>query len=256
VDLTDVRRCPPAPRTPLRTAAGPLLAPLDREIIELVWSDGGYPSRDAYLDTHWRTPMRHMVRSVDGAMHDPGRAAAQVHADAEDFVSRVAGREGLCVCALDTELLGEWWREGVDWLRAVLECCAERGVEVVPLSEAVERVDAVPAGELPPTSWGQPRDLSTWSGPGAGGLVWAQRKAELRALAPGARPGERALRELLALQSSDWAFLVTRGTAGPYPRERFAGHLAAFEAALGDVEADPALRHLAPRLPLFSRALT
>ena len=36
-----------------------------------------------------------------------------------------------------------------------------------------------------------------------------------------ARPaGPRALRELLALQASDWAFLVTRELAGPYARER------------------------------------
>ena len=26
---------------------------------------------------------------------------------------------GVCVCALDTELLGHWWYEGVEWLAAV-----------------------------------------------------------------------------------------------------------------------------------------
>jgi len=34
------------------------------------------------------------------------------------------------------------------------------------------------------------------------------------------------------LQSSDWAFQVTRELAGSYPRERAAGHRAALEAAL------------------------
>jgi 1,4-alpha-glucan branching enzyme len=238
-------------RAPLRTQAGPLLAPLDREIVELVWGRDGYPARGAYLDTHWRTPMRHMAWSVGGGVYDAARAAAQVRADASSFVDRVAARDGLCVCALDTELLGDWWREGVQWLSAVLECCDERGVELVPLEEAVERHPSQPAGDLPTTSWGQPRDLSTWSGPRAGELAWRQREAELRALAPGARPCERALRELLALQSSDWAFLITRDTAGPYPRERFEGHLAAFESALADPGADPPLRNLAPQLPLL-----
>jgi 1,4-alpha-glucan branching enzyme len=57
------------------------------------------------------------------------------------------------------------------------------------------------------------------------------------------------VRELLALQASDWAFLVARGTAGPYPRERFAGHLAALHAALGaPAAAGPGLRSLAPHL--------
>jgi 1,4-alpha-glucan branching enzyme len=58
----------------------------------------------------------------------------------------------------------------------------------------------------------------------------------------------RALRELLALQSSDWAFLLTHNTAGDYPRERFEAHWAAFEQALGG-ELEPSLRNLAPYLP-------
>jgi 1,4-alpha-glucan branching enzyme len=246
VDLTDAR---PELRAPLRSEAGPLLAPLDRAIVELVWSPAGYPSRGAYLDTHNRTPMRHCAWSVDGSLYEPERAAAQVRADADDFVSHLERRDGLVVCAIDTELLGDWWREGVDWLRAVLERCAERGIEVLPLAAAAERVEAVPAGDLGVTSWGEGRDLRTWSGPNAGGLAWEQRSAELRALAPGAgAPGPRALRELLALQASDWAFLLTRATAGPYPRERFDGHRAAFDAALADPAMDAQLRNLAPRL--------
>ncbi len=49
---------------------------------------------------------------------------------------------------------------------------------------------------------------------------------------PGGAPTPRALRELLLLQSSDWAFQVARDLAGDYPRERAAGHLAALAAAL------------------------
>jgi len=78
-------------------------------------------------------------------------------------------------------------------------------------------------------------------------LAWAARSAELDVLAA-APAGERAVRELLALQSSDWAFLVTRDTAGAYPRERFDGHLVQLRAALADPGAEPALRNLAPHL--------
>jgi 1,4-alpha-glucan branching enzyme len=59
---------------------------------------------------------------------------------------------------------------------------------------------------------------------------------------------ERALRELLALQSSDWAFLITHDTAGDYPRERFESHHMAFEQALNGELAGP-LRNLAPHMP-------
>ena len=40
------------------------------------------------------------------------------------------------------------------------------------------------------------------------------------------------MRELLALQSSDWAFVVSEELAEPYGRERAAAHLAALDAAL------------------------
>jgi 1,4-alpha-glucan branching enzyme len=87
----------------------------------------------------------------------------------------------------------------------------------------------------PPTSWGKGRDLRTWS---RSELAWAQRAAELTA------PAEpRALRELLALQSSDWAFLLDAKTAGDYPRERFDSHLQALAE-----ETAPELRNLAPHL--------
>ena len=58
------------------------------------------------------------------------------------------------------------------------------------------------------------------------------------------------MRELLALQSSDWAFMVTRGLAGDYPRQRASDHAAALDRALrtpiGSAEAN--LRNLAPQL--------
>ena len=50
----------------------------------------------------------------------------------------------------------------------------------------------------------------------------------------GGHPRPRALRELLALQASDWAFGVTHETAGPYSHERADGHAAELERALAD----------------------
>jgi 1,4-alpha-glucan branching enzyme len=67
---------------------------------------------------------------------------------------------------------------------------------------------------------------------------------------------ERAARELLALQASDWAFMVTRELAGDYPMRRAGEHLAGHDAALaalsGAPEVAPGLRHLAPDLDLAS----
>jgi 1,4-alpha-glucan branching enzyme len=78
-------------------------------------------------------------------------------------------------------------------------------------------------------------------------MAFAARDAELRVVAAAARADERAVRELLALQSSDWAFMVTRDLAEPYGRERAAGHAAALDAALrAPGRSDPRLRALAP----------
>ena len=253
VDLTDVLgRGATAQLRPLRSPAGPLLVPIDRSVLELVWSDGGYPARGEYRDTHRLTAHAHQPWAVDGSPYDPVRAQARVLADAEDFVARAAARVrggGLCVVALDTELLGLHWHEGVRWLAAVLGAAHGAGLRIAPLDDLLGELAPAPAPVLPVTSWGTPRDLSTWSAPRAGGLAWRARAAELSALAAASEVPDRALRELLALQASDWAFLVSHGTAGPYPAERAAGHAAAFAAALARPDAyAPALRNLAPHL--------
>ena len=82
-------------------------------------------------------------------------------------------------------------------------------------------------------------------------LAWAARAAELRSLlAAGPDVGDPgAVRELLALQSSDWAFL-----ASSHPRmcattraSAPTAHLAALDAALASPgTTEPDLRALAP----------
>jgi 1,4-alpha-glucan branching enzyme len=245
VDLTDVfGRGDARHLRPLGTEAGPILVPIDREVIELVWHDQGYPSHGVYRDYHHHTTHHHKPWANDGSVYDRERALEQARADARAFVAhareRVA-RGGLCVCALDTELLGHWWYEGIDWLRFVVE---EAGDLLVHLDDALD--DTTPApGELPVTTWGTPRDLSTWSGPAVADMAFDARAAELRVVASGGAAGTRALRELLALQASDWAFLAAREAAGPYARERHEGHLAAFEAALAAGDDGP-VRNIAP----------
>ncbi|MDX6708139.1 MAG: 1,4-alpha-glucan branching enzyme [Solirubrobacteraceae bacterium] len=250
VDLTDVLE-PAAHLRPLRSPAGPTLVPIDRQTIELVWSDGGYPCDPAYRDYHAFTQHRHRAWSNDGAPYDPQRAGTAARRHAADFVTRVSERVacgGLAVFAVDTELLGDWWHEGPLWLAAVVEQAAAQGLALAHLDDALERHEPVPApSDLPVTSWGAPRNLATWSAPPVTAMAWDARDAELRAVAAGADVDERAARELLALQSSDWAFLVSRDLAAPYGRERAAGHRAAFDAALRQPGVqDPALRNLAP----------
>ena len=243
---------------PLATEDGPVLWPIDRETIALVWGEGGYPGRSPYRDYHRYTTHRHRVWRIDGGAYDRAAALAQVADDARDFVARVRARVGgggVCVCALDTELLGHWWYEGVRWLGAVLAQARAQGLALTTLDDALATHDTVCAPSPSPhaTSWGEGGDLRTWSGPAVAQFAWRARSAERALAARRGRPPARALRELLALQSSDWAFLHHRELSGDYSEQRAAGHAAALAAALQDAErVQPRLRGLAPDLAGWS----
>ncbi len=236
------------------TDDGPVLWPLDRWAIALVWGEEGYPSAAGYRDYHALTDHHHRVWRNDGAAYDPVAARALAAEHARDFVGRVADRlagGGVCVCALDTELLGHWWYEGPWWLAEVIEEAARQGLAMTTLDDALSRHEPVPApDDLGVSSWGEGGDVRTWSGPAVAELAWQARSAELAVLEAGHRPPDGVLRELLALQSSDWAFLAHRRLAGDYPVRRAAGHAAAIGRALASVGSasgeGPA--HLAPDL--------
>jgi 1,4-alpha-glucan branching enzyme len=254
VELTDLFGIgDPRHLVPIATDDGPVLWLLDREIVALVWGERGYPAAGPYRDYHRHTTHHHRVWRNDGAPYDFAEARALAGEHATDFVSRVSRRVwdgGVCVCALDTELLGHWWYEGVHWLRAVLDEAARQGLRLTTLDDALDRHEPAPVpAELPVSSWGTGGDLRTWSAPPVADLAWLLRTAELKLLAGPGRPGLRAVRELLALQASDWAFLAYRELAGDYPRERANDHARALAQALaGDGGLEAGLRNLAPEL--------
>jgi len=242
---------------PLATDAGAILWPIDRQTIALVWSGDGYPADPRYRDYHALTRHDHRVWSNDGRPYDPQAADVAAREHARDFVARVRERVrdgGVCVCAVDTELLGHWWYEGVGWLAHVIERCASEGLALTTLDEALARHEPVcPQAAIGISSWGEGEDLRTWSGPRVAELAWRSRTAELEVLAMGGRPSDRALRELLALQASDWAFLASRRQAGEYPRERAQAHARALARELaGGERLSPSLRNLAPVLSGWS----
>jgi 1,4-alpha-glucan branching enzyme len=245
---------------PILSTSGIVLAPIDRQTISLVWSDGGYPAAGAYRDYHHHTIHHHNPWNNAGGAYQHERALALAREHAADFVQRTIARlrehgaglpgGGLAVCALDTELLGHWWYEGIAWLAAVIEECTRQGLELMHLDQALEQHEPVAptiAERWAPSSWGKDGDLSTWSGPAVAEMAFAARAAELDVLSAGPRAGAVAVRELLALQASDWPFLVSRELAGPYARERFEGHRLALQRALiaGEHADSAPLRNLA-----------
>jgi 1,4-alpha-glucan branching enzyme len=253
---------------PVATAAGPVAVPLDWQTVELVWGTSGYPSHPDYRDYHGRTLHDLKPWSIGGQPYDHERARALAARHAEDFVTRVIarldefaaerGRPGLVCCALDTELLGHWWYEGPMWLEAMLERAAAAGLDLVTLPDGLDGGEPV-ARELAAGTWGSPKDLSTWDSARVAEVAFAARAGELETVAAAATAAPspalaRAARELFALQSSDWAFLLTRDLAGDYPLRRVREHATGLRTALGALDSapqpDPELRSLAPELDL------
>jgi len=258
---------------PVRTPAGTVAVPIDWQTVELVWSDGsGYPADPRYRDYHRGTVHHMRPWSNDGGRYSPEHARVATREHARDFVARAIerldgyaserDRPGLLCCAFDTELLGHWWYEGLAWLREVVAEAGSQGLELAAVGDGLQQLDPVERG-LEASTWGTDKDLSTWDSPGVAEVAFAARRAELKtvAAASGGMDGgaalERAARELLALQASDWPFQLTRGLAGGYPLERIEGHRDALDAALlalADSAAvpEPSLRNLAPDLALAS----
>ncbi len=269
VDQTNVHGFgAPEQLEPVLTAAGVVAVPIDWQTVQLVWNGlTGYPATACYRDYHHRTTHDLRPWNIGRGPYRPADAAEQAHAHARDFVARCIerldaytadrGRPGLLCFALDAELLGHWWYEGQQWLRAVLAEAGEQGLELTTVSDGVARTDPVER-ELHASSWGMGKDFSTWDSPKVADLAFAARSAELRTVAAAASGRlapdalARAARELMAVQASDWAFQVTGRLSADYPEQRLAGHATALDAALegGPEPPDPAVRHLAPDLDL------
>jgi 1,4-alpha-glucan branching enzyme len=250
---------------PVATEAGPVAFTIDWETVELVWSWSGYPADPAYADFHRKSMLGIRLWSIGGEPYDPARAAARAREHADHFVGEVAARlerhraerdrAGLVVFAIDTELLGHWWSEGPIWLERVLALAPNQGIRLLGLDRALaeHEPDRRP---LRAASWGEGKDFGTWDSRAVADLAWGARRLELRlarALADGiSRPAaERAARELLAVQASDWAFLDKRGQAGDYAYERALDHSRALlEAIDSGAPPDPRMRNLAPDMSL------
>jgi 1,4-alpha-glucan branching enzyme len=239
---------------------------IDWEAVRWLWSLDGYPSDPGFADFHRKSMRGTRPWSIGGDAYDAEAADRRARELGRKFAASAAerltafrderGSPGLMVFAIDTELLGHWWWEGPAWLESAIEAAGEQGVDLVTLSEASERH---PAEDRPlhRSTWGENKDMRTWDSPEVADLAWAARRLELRALrglrtGVGGAAAERAIRELLAVQASDWAFLDRRRQAGDYPWQRTTDHARALLEAINSSVNPPTagLRNLAPDLSL------
>jgi 1,4-alpha-glucan branching enzyme len=229
-------------------------------VSEQVWSGSiGYPADGAYLEFHRKHGERglryHKITSTKTALsakdpYYPDDISAKLYEHAAHFCDVVrrtlwqyrneTGRRGTVVASFDAELFGHWWFEGVRFLRDVILTLAN--MDDVKLATAQEALASDPPDKvmrLPEGSWGENGDHTVWANDRVKWVWEMEYRAEgtfLRLLhsLPWREDQqirqvmERAARELLLLQASDWPFVIHTGGATDYGIERIAGHSTRF----------------------------
>ncbi|MGH2740860.1 MAG: 1,4-alpha-glucan branching protein domain-containing protein [Actinomycetota bacterium] len=263
VDAPTVREAGLSVRRPVEVSGSSVrFLARDMETSYLVWSpSGGYPGGSWYRDSyHYDAEAGfRSFRVTDRSSHvadkevyesEPARRAAAV--DAGQFAHEVEerletyarenGRPGLVLACFDTELFGHWWFEGPEFLEALFHRFAEGGrVEVLTISQALERFPSQHTDALPLSSWGRGKDTSAWLSPSTEpiwSLVWDGEQIVRSALDTGVDQTRlrQAIRELVLLSASDWPFMIARGRAADYARERAEGHHGALRALLSNAD--------------------
>jgi 1,4-alpha-glucan branching enzyme len=226
-----------------------------------VWSgEWGYPGDGWYLEFHKRHyPGGHRYWRVTSSKTDlaekeeyePDRVGGRIRENADHFVSVVkqslaeyhsrTGKQGLLVAPYDAELFGHWWHEGVLWLGEVVRRIhADPEIGLTSCGAYLREHPPEVVLSLPEGSWGQ----------GGFHYIWLNEETEwtwrhvyeaedlMRRLiteSKSSRDDElkavlrQAARELLLLEASDWAFLISTWAARDYAESRVVEHHASFK---------------------------
>ncbi len=241
----------------------------DPQVCETVWSGTiGYPADGAYLEFHKKWgPKRGLrywkitgnkVDLGDKHVYYPDDLPAKLHEHAQHFVNLVkdrlrehlhrTGRRGLVTACFDAELFGHWWYEGPRFIRDVLlQMNADPEVHLTTTKEYLDTHWIDKAAALPEGSWGEEGDHRVWANEQVNWMWDIEYRCEtifLRLLSqlPWRENDklremlEKAGRELLLMQASDWPFVIRRGQAIDYGIKRFMQHVSRFESLVDITE--------------------
>jgi len=242
----------------------PVMAAFARDpyICRQVWCGFvGYPADGVYLEFHKRHNPRQGLRywkvtdrkSDLGQkdMYYPDDIPGKLYQHSSHFCREVkrrlneyknqTGKHGIIVACFDAELFGHWWFEGPAFLKDVLlTLAADPDVDLTTAENFLHTSGPDKTLHLPTGSWGEGGDFRVWAndnlkwlweteyrcetefGKLTFNLKW-QKNAKLRKIL------EKAGRELLLLQASDWPFVITRKQAPDYGIKRFIQHVSRFD---------------------------
>lgn len=186
----------------------------------------------------------------DKQLYDPEKAfrKAEEHAgnfmfnceEEAKYLYNIYKNTPVLVAPFDTELFGHWWFEGPEFLYFFLKKVSQysRFIEATTLSSYIDRFPVMQVAEPNVSTWGDGGYFKVWLNDKTDWIyphlnVAGKRMIELaNKFDNPTRIQERVLnqmaRELLLAESSDWAFLITVGTAVDYATERETMHINSF----------------------------
>ena len=165
-----------------------------------------------------------------------------------EYLNQIIDRKPIIVSPYDAELFGHWWFEGPMWLDFLIRKITydQQTIRLVTPSDYLEIYPRNQVATPSMSSWGYKGFNEVWL-EGSNDWIYrhlhkiADRMVELAQSYPSAdgdlkRALNQAARELLLLQSSDWAFIMKTGTMVEYAIKRTKNHINRFNTLYDQIK--------------------
>ncbi len=228
----------------------------NRNISRQVWDAKiGYPGDPYYCEFHrkdhesginyWRITSKQTAKE-DKQLYGIKKAKERVESHANHFISVITNeleqfseyytKKGIIISPFDFELYGHWWKEGINWLKRVIELVYNNDeIEMITISEYISKYkEQFSIIKMRESSWGEGGDFRVWKNPEHEWL-WPYINSSIKdfekvlELNPNPKEWEAKIlnqiaRELLLMEGSDWPFLLYTKQAKEYANQRFHNH--------------------------------
>lgn len=164
-----------------------------------------------------------------------------------EYLMTQMDRKPIVVSPYDCELFGHWWYEGVDFIYYVLKKTAleSKYVSLVTPSDYLDYYPGIQEAVPSASSWGANGYSEVWLNETNAYMYPHMHKAAERMISLADSFPEadgllrdalnQAARELMLLQSSDWAFIMKMGTTVGYAKKRVKDHTFRFTKLYDDI---------------------
>jgi 1,4-alpha-glucan branching enzyme len=228
----------------------------NRKASRQVWdAQIGYPGNEFYMEFHkkdsesglnyWRITDK-SANNEAKEIYQYQEAFKQVKIHANHYLSLLEeeiknfhddyGKKGIIVTPFDFELYGHWWKEGIQWLKVLMQFVnISVHIKMITISQYLEeKAELFSKIRMKESSWGEGGHFQVWKNQ-EHGWIWPYINSSIKQLEDvlennsdpnkwGKRVLKQTARELLLMEGSDWPFLLYTKQAKEYANQRFHKH--------------------------------